>query len=191
MIPLEQLLHKFRPHKNFECQDAYHITHVPSRGPGGYLHTIFKPANDEVQRKNIDPLNLPYQVREFYLLYNGAHMFSDSFSIYGFFPKAYSLDRMNRYYPYNIENVNKEYFDNLLASDIIIIGSYGYDRSEVFVEKATGIINCAVGEDLSMLRSTWPSFEFWITEEIERISEFFDEYGNQLVKLEEMLPGRR
>ena len=59
MISLQGLLKKFQPRNNFECQDAYHMTHIPWRGPHGYLNTIFKPTNVEVQRDIIDPVGKP------------------------------------------------------------------------------------------------------------------------------------
>jgi hypothetical protein len=166
------------------------MTHVPSRGSLAYLNTIFEAADADVQREIIDPLKLPSQVRSFYRKYNGAHLFLDSLSVYGFFPKVYQLDRLRKTYPYNIFDTNRQFFSDLSMSEIIIVGSYGFDRSEVFVDKATGSVSCSVGDDLSSIRATWPSFESWLEEEIARFCEFFDESGNQLVELEDTLPGR-
>ncbi len=190
MISLENLLTKFRRYKNYEFEGALRMTHVPSRGSGAYLNTIFEAADDVVQREIIDPLKLPSQVRSFYRKYNGAHLFLDSLSVFGFFPKVYQLDRLRKSYPYNIIAINREFFDDSSTSDIILVGSYGFDRSEVFVEKATGTVSCSVADDLSSIRATWPSFESWLEEEIARFCEFFDESGNQLVELEDTLPGR-
>ncbi len=192
MISLEGLLSKFKPYKNCDYEGAYFLTHVPTVGPLAYLHTIFEAADPEVQRKIIDRLSLPSELREFYRRYNGAHLFSDSLSLYGFFPKEYFYDRadLRKSWPYNIEDSNKEHFENWLSNSILLIGSYGIDRSRVFVEKASGHVDCSFGDNLNRTRASWPSFETWITEEIHRLSECFDEYGNRLVDLEETLPER-
>ena len=91
--------------------------------------------------------------------------------------------------PYNIIHQNQYFFDDPVSCPIWLIGSYGFDRSEVFVEKVTGLIYCSVGEDLRRQRKVWPSFERWLTEEVTRMCDFFDEHGNQLVEKEDMLPG--
>lgn len=187
-VDLTHLLRKFRPNRDFEVDGARRMTHVPSLGIHAYLHTLFQAADAQVQQKFIDPLNLPEQVRAFYRTYNGADLFSDNFSLYGFFPENYLLDRLNKYYPYNILDINHEYVDDPRASDIFVIGSYGFDRSRVYVEKATGVIFCGTGSDLTRIRAIWPTFETWIQQEIARLCECFDECGNRLVELEELLP---
>jgi hypothetical protein len=191
MVSLENQLSKFTPHNNFEFEGRLFMTNVAALGPEAYLHIIFKAANEEIQQMIIEPLGLPPDLRDFYRRYNGAHLFSDMFSLYGFRPVVYQLNRVDRRQtmPYDILDVNREYTDDLVASGIILIGSYGYDRSEVYVDKSTNSAHCAVGGDLGKTRATWPSFEMWLTEEIARLSNCFDEHGNRLVELEETLPG--
>jgi len=193
VVDLRGLLRKFKQCNDYEHRGACHMTHVPSDGRLAYLNIIFEAADATVQRQTIDPLGLPSELTDFYRRYNGAHLLSDNLSLYGFFPSVYLYDRMDERmsYPYNIADTNARQLDDWLTSDVFIFGSYGYDRSEVYVEKSTGLITCSVGDDLSRSRATWPSFETWITEEIERMSGFFDEWGNRLVEPENMLPGRR
>lgn len=192
MISLEKQLSKFKPHENFEYEGSQHLTHVPSLGKYAYLNILHDAIDGEVQTRIIDRLRLPFELREFYRSYNGAHLFSDNMSIYGFFPAEYLYERQNwrKSYPYNIENINAEFMSDWISSDIIVIGSYGLDRSEVFVEKSTGLVHCSVGKNLNRLRASWPSFQAWVEQEIARLSECFDENGIMLVEQEETLPQR-
>jgi hypothetical protein len=190
MVSLEDLLQKFNPYKNLEYGGRHFMTHVPTLGTLAYLNIIFDPSDLDIQLDIIDPLVLPNEIRLFYKVYNGAHLFSDLLSIYGFLPKVYKLERDDRRktLPYNIIDINKEYIDDLLTSEIFIFGSYGFDRSELFIERATGRIYCSVGDDINKFRATWPSFETWLVEEIGRLSDCFDKNGNRLVEFEETLP---
>ena len=194
MISLEKLLINFKPINNDEYEGAKMMTNLPFKSKFAYLNIIFSAVDTETQRDIIDPLCLPSQLREFYRIYNGVDLFFDNFNIYGFFPKVYLLERQNfrKRYPYNIIDINHEYFDDLINNELFIFGSYyGYDnRSEVFVEKESGRIWCSVGDNLRKTRASWPSFEIWLKEEIARLSECFDEYGHMLVDTEEdLLPG--
>ena len=123
----------------------------------------------------------------------GAHWLAGAFSIYGFFPFVYLYDRKDfrRSYPYTIEEAHVRFNLDLRTRGIVLVGSYEWDRSVVFVDKSTGLVRCSVGDDLSELRAVWPCFDSWIEEEIERLSEYFDEFGNQLADSEAMVPGRR
>jgi hypothetical protein len=93
-----------------------------------------------------------------------------------------------RSYPYNVLHSNAQCGNDPLKSEIFIFGSYGFDRSRLYVEKESGMVSCSVGDELSRLRRTWPSFDVWLKEEIVRMSDFFDEVGNQLVEHEDLLP---
>jgi hypothetical protein len=192
MIRLEQLLHKFQPNNDFEFEGRHFKTNVPSVAPKAYLNIIFDAANDEVQEEIIDPLGLSDEIRAFYRAYNGASLLSESISIYGFQPKSYLIERgdWRKLPPYNIMDTNERYYDNVVFSRYLIFASYYPDRSKVFMERREGRVYCAVGDDLSRIRASWPSFEFWITEELERLSTYFDQHGNRLVELEDTLPGR-
>ena len=189
-IAIEPLIKKFRPCQDLDFQGRHFRTLVPSVGDLAYLNIIYDAAEIEVQQQTIDPLRLPLSIREFYRKHNGADLFANNLSIYGFYPSAYLIERNDwrKSLPYNIIQTNQEYFSNTRESDIFVFGSYGFDRSELFIEKATGIVHCSVGDDLSRIRKTWPSFDTWITEEITRMCDFFDEEGHQLVDQEDMLP---
>ena len=191
MIVLESLLKKFKPLGNYEYKGAIHLTHVPLLGRLAYLNIIHTAAHDVIQHDIIDPLRLPDQLRRFYRTYNGADLFSDLMSVYGFFPKTYLYERTDerRSYPYNILDLNARHFNEVHSSEYFLFGSYGFDRSVVFTERRTGRVHCAFGEDMNRIRTTWEDFETWIRCEIDRLSKCFDEYGNRLVELEETLPG--
>ena len=192
MVDLESLLSKFKPHRNYRYKGAHRMAHVPSLGDMAYLNIIHDAADAEIQGSIIDPLCLPRQLRDFYRTYNGVDLFSDSLSVYGFFPVVFQYERadMDRSYPYNIMDLNERFLDNVMSSDVFFFGSYGYDRFPVFMDKSTGSVYYSSEDDPNRIRATWPDFETWIENEIRRLSECFDEYGNRIVELEETLPGQ-
>lgn len=143
-----------------------------------------------MQKEIIDSLHLPSELRGYYRKYNGADLFSDHLSIYGFRPQKYLYDRSDwrKSFPYNIFDANQRFFDDLMSHRIVLFGSYMHDRFRVFIERTTGHVYCSTGEDLDQIRATWPSFEVWITEEIARLSDGFDENGIMLIDIEDTLP---
>ena len=193
MVILEDLLCKFRENNDLEFEGRLFKTHVPSVAPRAYLNIIYRAANADVQREIIDPMGLPANLRAFYRRYNGARLFFDLLSIYGFLPRHYLLEREDwrKILPHSLVDSNTEYSNSPTSSSILLVGSYGYDRSEIYVDRTTGRVTCTVGRGLSGSRAEWSSFENWLEEEIRRLSECFDEFGNQLVEDEDTLPGRK
>lgn len=74
------------------------------------------------------------------------------------------------------------------ARSQIYIGSYGYDRSMVCINRDTEVVSCFQGVEFAKLRKTWPNLENWLIEEIRRLSILFDSDGKLLVSEDQLLP---
>lgn len=189
MIDLVKLLKKFNDINDFEFEGRLFKTNVPSVAPKAYLNILYKSADDTIQ-KQIDSFMLPEQVRSFYNNFNGANLLSSSIDISGFLPENYLLVRTDfrQSLPYNIADSNLTYSIDLKNDNIIVIGSYGYDRSRVYVEKSTGKIFCSYENNLKEIRTSWDSFDEWLGIELSRLIKHFDENGNRIVDMKETLP---
>ncbi len=190
-LKIESYLEKFKNINDFEFEGRKFKTNVQSVAPKAYLSIIYDAADINIQKEIIDPLELPSQLRNFYRYYNGVSLFADLFSIYGFLPHHYLLSVIHDWrksLPYHFVKINERFFKDIFNSEILFFGSYGYDRSELFIEKSTGKIYCCVEDNLNKIRASWPSFENWIEFEIKRLASYHDENGNIIVDLKDTLP---
>jgi hypothetical protein len=192
MIDLRSLLAKFKKVGDRETTDAFYLTNVPWVARDAYLHIIYKAAPAEVRAFVDRQLNFPSSLGEFYVRWNGARLFLPRvLAIYGCLPEHYLLDRKNPFksLPFNVLEVNREVGRGLRQRNLIAIGSYSFDESLVCMERDSEEIQCFFGEDFTRQRKSWPSLDDWITQEIIRLSLFFDEEGRLLVDEEQLLPG--
>lgn len=193
MVPnLVLLLKKFRDIDNVETQLSYFKTKVPSIAPLAYLNVIYKPAPCAVIDSTASQLRLPSTLVAFYRKYNGARLFNDCFAIYGCLPERYLLNRGDPFalLPFGIREVNREFSTELKSSSLLCVGSYGYDRSVVCLDRESGEVRCFVEETFSRVRQKWPSLSRWITSEVQRLAGLFDQDGNFLGFEKDTLPGR-
>ena len=189
-VNFDALLSKFENLGDFEHEGRVFRTNAKSIAPRAYLNIYYRAAVEEIQRRIIDPLDLPQDVREFYRIYNGATLFIGAINVYGFLPPGQLIERgdWRKRLPYNFIETNEQYFVSLASSEILCLGSYGYDLSRVGVSRDTGEVICVEGSNFNHVRAKWRSFESWLTNEIERISNYFDSVGNRLVDEERTLP---
>jgi len=185
-IDILQLLSKFKDINNFHFEGRSFYTNVPSIAPKAYLYTVYDPIKNDI----IESLGFTNDIQEFYSKYNGASLFIGGINIYGVHKEGQLLHRgdWRRKQPLNLVEINKELFGGKFDKDFIAIGSYGYDKSRVLLEVQSGNIICCIQDNIKNERKRWDSFEIWLTEEIERLSTFFDEDGNRIKPEEEMLP---
>ena len=190
MLDLRGLLRQFRDLENVETPQAFFCTKVPAVGPQAYLNIIYKPAADEVRDEITTELRLPPCIETFLRVYNGARLFLDDLSIYGCLPQTHSLNRADPLAipPFGIREANSE-FRKQLAPDEILVGSYGYDRSLVYVNRWSRRVICGEGKNLRKSRGEWESFEAWLNAEVLRLATLFDASGNRTVGEEFSLPG--
>jgi hypothetical protein len=84
--------------------------------------------------------------------------------------------------------MNREFAKPLDTQNLVCIGSYGWDRSLVCVDRLSFEVVCFKGEDFSMRRKIWRSLEHWIVSELARIEVYFDASGNCLVEPGQLVP---
>jgi hypothetical protein len=190
-IDLLALLGKFEAVSDRETPDAYFRTHVPAVGSSAYLNIVYKAPPktvlDEVDRE----VRLPNSLRDFYTSWNGARLFVGALSVYGCVPTGQLLNRADPFklLPFDVREVNHEFTRQTKNAGLVCIGSYSYDRSIVCMHRETQSVACYVGKDFSKRRQEWGSLDRWLTDEVGRMSLFFDSQGNRLVDKERLLPG--
>ncbi len=189
---LLKLLSKFLPISDVETEYAFFKTHVPSVAPEAFLNIIFKPASADVQKKVTRKLSFPASMVEFFECYNGAILFSDALRVYGCLPDHYLLNRADAFdsLPFDILRTNEEFGEELQPRGLLCVGSYGYDRSLVCMDRKTAQITCFREQDFGVIRASWPNLDQWLTSEISRMSFYFDEHGNRLVAERELPPSQ-
>jgi hypothetical protein len=189
-IDLLNLLKKFDDADDVETDTAIYRTRVPSVGPEAYLNVIFKPSAAEVREGVASNLHFPPPLVTFYSEWNGARLFVNGINIYGCVPQGQLLRRTESFAlsPFNIEAVNREFANSLYAQNLVCIGSYGWDRSLVCVDRRSFEVVCFRGEDLGMRRKIWRSLERWIVSELARIEVYFDASGDCLVEPDRLVP---
>lgn len=188
-MKLESLLSKFQA-DNVETVSAWFQTRVPAVAEYAYLNIIYKAAPVRLRKQAFELLRFPNVLARFYNSYNGARLFHDYFSIYGILDPAMEFDRSDPYAlpPFGIAEANSEHRCELENRDLVCIGWYGYDGSEVCLRREDGVVVCFKGSDFSVIRHQWEDFEQWVTSEIERISTLHDEKGHLLIDSSSTLP---
>jgi hypothetical protein len=90
--------------------------------------------------------------------------------------------------PLSIAEANAEYRRDLQPRNLVVVGSYGYDRSLVCLHRSRETVTCHYGEDFTRVRQSWVSFEQWLKDEVTRLGLLFDENGKCLVSEQMLLP---
>jgi hypothetical protein len=185
-----ELLNRFSIQDDVETEHAFYRTRVPSVAPEAYLNVIFKAALQEVRQEIATILLLPPSLVSFYSQWNGAHLFINCLHIYGCVPQGQLLNRTARFSlpPFSIETANNGLARKLEAQNLVCLGSYGYDRSLVCVDRRSLETVCFKGNDFTVKRRVWEGVEQWVVSEIQRIGAFFDYAGNCLVDERQLLP---
>lgn len=161
---------------------AVKIGHLPQVGPLAYLHTIFAPLEEEELALLQEWLGrpVPAAVADFYRCANGFRAFSGAFGMYGMI-RARTQPRRQRadLLPFDILVPNGHERPPGLAPDKIVIGSYSFDGSNVYVG-ANGEIGVCKRERGAVELRRWDSFADWLNTESVRIEKLFDEQGRLL-----------
>ena len=186
-IDLFNLLQRFRELNDFDNETAFFRTNVPWEGPQAYLHTIYRPAPNELLAQVAAKLRFPTPVFEFLSRHNGAILFSGGLSVYGVVEPGSLLRRDNGFAlpPFNIEGANK--FWSVDPERLLVIGTYYFDSSQACIDRSTGRI-FYFKKDQKTPEFSWPSFDSWLREEIARLCSLFDTDGKILVPVSETVP---
>lgn len=158
------------------------IGKAPHIAPYAWLNKLYPPL-DSVEfkelRENLEPCipsAFEYFLKDFS---NGLNIICGTLCLYGK-RKNYIRDLANAWQPFSIIEPNTyEYPDNA-TDEMLFIGSYGYDGSNLYITPDDEVHFCTRWDAKSLM--TWRSLPDMLIEEIERIYTLFDEKGQQLVE---------
>lgn len=186
-IDLPSSLQRFRVYKDFVNETASFRTNVPWIGSEGYLNTIYRPAPTELLAEVAAKLHFPAPVFEFLSQYNGARLFSGGLSLYGVVEPGRLMYRDNGFAlpPLNIVGANK--FWRVDPERLLVIGVYYFDSSVACIDRSSGQV-LYFKKDQTTPELSWPSFDSWLREEIDRLRSLFDADGRILVDVSETVP---
>lgn len=191
MLNLIEYLNRFSSANNKETATALYMTNLTWISPRAYLNIIYKAAPPSLCDEVGDLLQFPSSLFEFYKAYNGANLYFDGLRIYGCVPEDQPIDRGNRFAlpPFSITTPNEQFSLYTEKANLLCIGSYGYDRSMVCMNRNDQSIVCFKGTKFSEKRKIWSSLETWIKEELLRLSNMFSTDGHMLVAENLLIPG--
>jgi hypothetical protein len=178
-LAIEGLLSKYANVDDFVHDGVQFKTNVPWVAPKAYLHILFPPVLTEVLQQRTEELRIPGVLTEFYSQWNGALLFASALSIYGLLPDKYLLNRRDWRccLPFDLVAETRRWRTELDQRNMLCFGSYSYDRSPLCISRDSGLVTVFAADRFDKIRASWPSFEMFFTEELERLSAFFDEYG--------------
>ena len=187
---IEKLLSKYRNVDDFVHERVLFKTNVPWVAPKAYLHILFPPAPADVLQQRTTELRIPNPLIEFYSQWNGALLFTGTLAIYGLLADGYVLNREDWRcrLPFDLVSETQHWQPELDDRDLFCFGSYGYDRSAVCVARDSGVVTVFAADRLDVVRATWPSFETFLSEELDRLSTFFDDNGKCSFPEDALLP---
>lgn len=184
-VEILSLLSAFRSRADEESQLAYFRVPVSWLGPHAYLNIVFKPCPQSLLAEAARRLRMPSPLIDFLKLQNGASLFAGALGIYGVRSPGQLLKRDERLFhlPFDIEEENYSWppFD---CGRLLAIGGYGFDGSTVCIDRSDLRVHLFRRGDhiLSATASaSWRDLDEWISNEISRLSSFFDQDGKRLV----------
>jgi hypothetical protein len=168
------------------------IGKAPHIAPQAWLHRIYAPLTidqiDELQKdcKRVIPLDY----KKFLFATNGLGVFNTTLSLYG--------KRTN--YIRNVENAEGQPFNIItpntveriknLGDNKLIIGSYSYDGSKLYIDNVTNKVHLSDRYDATSLYE-WSNFDEMLDSEIKRLITLFDNDGKKVDKNRSTLPINR
>lgn len=155
------------------------ICHVPHIGSDAWLHELYAGlTNNQISELQATiPMPLPNNLKEFYKIYNGINIFSDSMNVHGLRSLNYRMgeEAIQPYSLYELNLIRPEIFQD----EWLYIGSYSWDGSKVAIDlNCNKIYRCNRDDD--KILNEWPDFWSWLLNETERLSKMFDENGVEL-----------
>jgi hypothetical protein len=173
-----------------ESKTGYFYKNVPSVAPEAYFHVIFKPIAPTLVAAIYDLVAMPKIWKNFLSIQNGANLFSGAICLYGIHPQGQLLNRtggLDSRLPFNLVSEGRRV--SWLGKELnLVIGSYGFDRSVVCLNREDGSISVYRGKD--ELLASWDAASSWLMDETARLSVLFDSDGNRLVDEAETKPER-
>ncbi len=177
-IDLLSLISRFRPFDDRENANASFRTRVPWVAPEAYLNIIYKPAPPKLLSEIAGKLSFPLSVIDFLRQHNGAMLFSGSLSLFGVVEPGRLLNRQDTFSlpPFNIEDENESW--SFHRDRLLVVGGYQFDGSSACIDRSDGKIHVFKRKQ-RIPTISWPSLEFWLTNEIARLGLLFDDDGKR------------
>ena len=174
---LVDLTSEFATSDDIASPVAIFRTRTPWIAPEAFLHVVYGPAPpeliDEVNRRLLLPKSLVDQLR----VNNGAILFGGALTMFG---AVGSRQLLNRADPYSLPpfSLEEENLSARLPEDVIVIGCYETDGSQVVLRRDNGIVRCDKpdGQPLAF----WTTIDEWLRSEYERLRQYFNREGRLL-----------
>jgi len=184
-----KLLDKWESHGRKKLSNgAIQICNVPSIAPEAWLHEIFPPLNDEqineLQKKV--KLQLPNDYIELLKYCNGINLFFGSLCVRGLRSQMNYRSGDLAVQPYALEQ--DQIYLTTKNTSFICVGSYGYDVSHITFDLDEGIDNNKVyrcERRKPVILNEWPDLWTCLYDEVQRLSNHFDDMG---VRLDKSIP---
>lgn len=164
---------------SYETGTAKMYFHIPWIGPGAYLHTVFKPANEAQLEQASQELCISPWWKDFLRVQNGANLFLNSLYIFGVVhPSMLRVRTVEARIPFDIEEQNREASLSSLGN-WLQIGAYGYSGTRILLDRTTNMVQAEhpTGKCSPM---RWAHPESWIRSELKRLSLLFSQDGRLL-----------
>ncbi|WP_157003159.1 SMI1/KNR4 family protein [Ralstonia sp. A12] len=130
-------------------------------------------------------ITIPSVFADFLRSMNGLTAFSGAFCIYG---ARLSLDRLSKdAYPYPLGSPNLLERPKGASSNMLFIGGYGWDGSNLYIEIDTGKIFRCPRKSVETLNE-WPDFWSMLISEVRRISTLYESDGRKKSLSEPTVP---
>jgi hypothetical protein len=173
---------------DFSSPTASYYKHLPHMARFGYLHTIFAPLDRQLNARLLDSLDAPECLRRFLAIQNGAALFFNRLSFYGIVERGRLLNRRTERIqsPFNIADLNLQLGFPTKAR-WLLIGSYRFDGTNIVLSRTDGIVRATARKTDTTVRE-WSSLGCCLQEEVERLSNLFDNSGNLLVDPQYTVP---
>ncbi len=171
---INQVLSRFIARNDRKGKYAYFRTNVPEVAPYAYLNILFEPVGDGViQRVEKELGPIPEPLLQFYRQHNGALLLSSSIRINGLLPANVMMDRADPFsrVPFDVRNLAA-----YRSGTHFPFASYGALGEIVLLERVTGEVTAVDADSRKVIR-TWPSFQQWLTGELERIASMYEDDG--------------
>lgn len=164
------------------------IGKAPHIAPMAWLHSIYAPLKlTEIEQLEEDCKHtISDDYKDFLLTTNGLAVFNTTFSLYGK-RDNYIRNVENAWQPFDIVTPNTFERPKNAKHNFIIIGSYSYDGSKLYIDNVSGKVYLCDRYDATPLYE-WSNFETMLASEIARLCTLFDEEGKKLVKSKSTLP---
>lgn len=100
---------------------------------------------------------------------------------------SYDRADLDSWYPFNIEDIQKDERPKNSSLEMFFFGTYEYDGSKLYLNTLDNKIYYCSSEDATPLKC-WNSLPEMLSEEVKRIYTLFDENGRQIDKFQPTIP---